>query len=736
MEQSEAARFLHPRAFCIVAAASSATVGRLGATALPTLYALVASESNQSFPEYQPPTHTYAALLTVCQQVPFTPDTSLCERLAISLQTDHSPCTTVAHFVHAIMLATLRSPHSLMRVIDLADVQVDPPFRHAVYELDGLIAVYLRKAIVAFHSLTFESQARLATDVHHYMAAATPTPTARAVQYTPRVHYPSSSTVANAALQLGTGPTTLPLHTALFPHNAYHQTPTPTTYAAHDQAPHPLPHPPPDPTAAVTATTAQYVIHLESLRRRDVSTALDTLHRYFDRVLFFLPRQAAASAPDAAPPDTTSHQYAALGLAIANAQLGNHETASRALDDTITAALACDDPACHATAREWFASVRPTAARRAGTQARPAAWWRSAGGILHAAHDFRQAGDTATAHSMAALALTAAQREPRVTTHAVHAASAVAAHLCERGELAAARNALAPLLVRIPEIGVPAATERPECELAAHAAAWLEFTTACRCGTPERACAFGRVLVARAHVAHAGGHAEVAPADDAELDGLEAVARLHAVTRQLHDCVRSSHALCRRAARYGRPARVVDGLQLAARAFLMAGVPDSGLRTVLASVSLAQGFGLDAAFVRGSVVLAECMLQGFGVLGADAGAVALRTVCGVHVRAMEGVPVADRADVLRVRAECVIRLARRKQLAPSGEVVDLLRRAAGDYVAVGVLPGAARCFYLLARVFEWRGQRQSRNDASMAFLKHAAAGDLLGGRRAPLHYYY
>lgn len=125
-----------------------------------------------------------------------------------------------------------------------------------------------------------------------------------------------------------------------------------------------FPHPPPDPSATITATTTKYFLHLESLRRRDVSTSIDVLHRYFYRVLFFFPRSHAPLPHQDGATEWNSHQYAALGIDIAHAQLGNVQISSASPDDAVNAAHSSNDRVCNARALEWISNVAPVTARR------------------------------------------------------------------------------------------------------------------------------------------------------------------------------------------------------------------------------------------------------------------------------------------------------------------------------------------------------------------------------------
>lgn len=780
MDPSEAARFLHPRAVCLTAATSAPSVGKLGALAFPTLYSLISSELNLSFPKPNPPNPSFQAMLHALRKVPFEPDLHQCERLEIHVKVDPlSGQSTLADFLQGFINFALLSPHSLFRIPDLADLQVDPALEGA-YEPDSLIFSFIRKSLVAFHSISFESQARLVHDLRQYTQERPEPPS-----YSSRISYPASSTIATAALDLGTGPTTTPLRHALFANNPrYLPQPVIEPYQHADHTPtHPLPHPPPDPAATVTATTAQYVIHLESLRRRDMSTTIDALHRYFDRVLFFLPPGKTRSATNPSSTELHSHQYAALGLAVAHAQLGNLRIASAALDDAVRAAHSSDDHLCHGRALAWIAHVEPVIARRhlllahgahsmsltrpmtretlltvftpvsdgiphsgssfnrirssrgnASRKGGPSTqrmrsilnkcWWlNNVSDMLTISAAWHSHGDISSALSIARVALSLANKVSpgRVTHDRAHAVAAVSSLRALQADFAGAEAALldmqaeATRATHTDSADTPIATARPEVEFMQRTLDWLRFERAERLGDIAGAERLHRVLRATADACERATDSLCARAD-ALLDGHEATVRLHLLRGSPGAAVHAATRLCRCAAVAVRPARVVEGLRLCARGYLQAGSADGALRSVLAAVSLSDGFGMELARVRCVTTLAECMLR---TSGGDAAGMraAMRAVDGVVARAKEGAGTRDGAHVLRVKAECALALQGATCSGKHDQVVPLLEMAIVEYGKCEDVGGLMRCWYLLGRVFDCRGEVRRRNAAAKELRK-------------------
>lgn len=374
MEPTGAARFLNPSRFCLAAAATAPGLGELDSSAFPTLFALIAAECNMPLSDMHPPNMSFSALTRMFRSIPFKPKLELIDRLQCSLQIASDASLT--DVLHAVLYIAIATPHGVTILNDLINnLFTDASSPNSTYEPDGLIFMFLRKTYVAFHSLSFESEARLSHDLRQFIH-----PQPENIEYTARTMHPTTSVVANIALDLASGPPRIrsaegkimakDIQTCS---SLLTSTSSEPSYTSQTSALHPLPHTP-DSTATVTATAAQYVAHLEAIRRKDVSTAFDTLHRYFDRTLFFLPntkplssshsRTTSNNDSNTSTIEPHAHQYAGLALATAHAQLGNVGSATTALDDVLRAAHAADDRVCQSRVLAWKAQVEQDMPRR------------------------------------------------------------------------------------------------------------------------------------------------------------------------------------------------------------------------------------------------------------------------------------------------------------------------------------------------------------------------------------
>lgn len=402
MDASEAIRFLHPRVFCIATSVAAASAGELGRGACPTLYSFVALEANVPSPRNVPRQATYAQLLESLRLIRFHPydndEYGLLSQISDQLQTSLSSSNTqtqmsLAHFVACIIETATACPDSLALLNDLIVPQLAQP--NSAYEPDSLLSSFLRKTFVAFHSLTFEVLTRLLRDLRHYIDGSSPTslPTPISVscqhdEFVSRPEAPTPATLSSAVTDLANGPSLQRLSSTLPPPlmSPPYITPFSQTVSPNPLPPRSDPLHVPEPPDALISTTSEYVWHLEALRRKDVSFSLETLHRYFDRALYFLPRPSFQTDSSSLPFSDTStsptqqqqqqnqiassasdphtHQYVALSLAIAHARLGCRDLASASLDDTVRAAHASADSICHMRTLSWIAHVEVSPTRR------------------------------------------------------------------------------------------------------------------------------------------------------------------------------------------------------------------------------------------------------------------------------------------------------------------------------------------------------------------------------------
>ncbi len=75
----------------------------------------------------------------------------------IGVDTRSTAVRTVADFVKQVFNLALCSPNHLYFILDLIDSQIDPTFYHQ----HSLISLFLRKIVIAFHSLNFESVSKV-----------------------------------------------------------------------------------------------------------------------------------------------------------------------------------------------------------------------------------------------------------------------------------------------------------------------------------------------------------------------------------------------------------------------------------------------------------------------------------------------------------------------------------------------------------------------------------------------
>lgn len=766
MEASTAARFLDPRTFVLATAAAAPTVGDAGRGAYPTLFALIAAQSNVHLPKPLSPHLPFVELATLLAAIPFTVNPNLAARLPAIPQL--STVQTLADVVVTVLRICVASPDSLHAAFDLVERQTDAAM-HGAYEHDSLISCFLRKTYVAFHSLSFDGHARLLRDLRCFILPPHPT-----VPFSPRPRDPFAGLPAAAinapASSFRPG---LPAAAALlFPRATAAPLAAPHPNHHHEQnPPHPLPHLTAHPHTIHTATTSHYLVHVESLRRRDLTTTLDTLHRYYDCAL---PLSAHLPSPSTDSPDPHAHQYAALSLAVAHATLGNTQYAACALDDAVRAAHAAADRSCHARALSWLAYIEPSSSRRRDLLAHAAdplalareelttvtastppdhSATRAAARrmcalsarlsttspstrtqtLLVKAAAWLDHGSAPTALSVARLALRVSRVDPHVVGNNknmeeqspsllhVRAAVAVAALQALQGDTESALRSLTELSTRLPRECIDGPTALPEQELLHQTVTWLRF---------ERALRRGNTLIADTLADRLVALAAAAPGDapDLALDAVEAVARAALARADARAAASAADALARKAAAAARPARVVDGLRLRAQAYLQGGTANDALAVALAAVSLGRGLGVERAYVRCVVTLAEIMMRLDGVAGARRG---LRALEGVLPVALEGLGELERGRTLRVRAECVLAAGCRadKQGEADGleEVVEMLDEAREAFAKVEDVSGLRECAYLLARVHDSRGDEIRRNDMSRCFAEQCRVMEMRHG---------
>lgn len=308
---ASASSYLTPRIICLSIAASSASAGRLAPDALPVLSALVSSQPS-SAPTFRDLIYVLEPLLLFA---PSSPASSVLS--AASIADESVADESVAEFLDATV-STIDCVEALLRTVDNL-VPPDPDegvydpsaaLIFGVYDRDGTVACLLRTVVAMTGALSFEATADLVTALALYVSG-TETP-------------PSPSLISTFALPSA-------------------------AKALSSNRPAPLPA-----FKALLSAPPAYGSHLESLRRRDASSALSSLHRHFDLSLKHL-------SPSS---DARGHQHAALALAAAHFHLGHTVPARAALHDALRAAQHCGDDACAAAAQAWIARTSTNPGRR------------------------------------------------------------------------------------------------------------------------------------------------------------------------------------------------------------------------------------------------------------------------------------------------------------------------------------------------------------------------------------
>lgn len=257
-------------------------------------------------------------------------------------------------------------------------------------------------------------------------------------------------------------------------------------------------------------------------------------------------------------------------------------------------------------------------------------------------------------------------------------------------------------------------TNAPEIKVLCRCLAWLKFELSLRRGDTAAAQGLSKVLSAFAEGATQNALSSVA--EDIVLDSLEVKAKLHLTLSASQQATEYAGQLCRRAASFARPARVVEGLRLRAEAHLAANSHEAALPAALAAVSLSQGLGLEFAHVSSVLTLTETMLR-MDEKEAIQDDRALRALSPIIARAMDGVGAGLRARALRLHAECLILFASWAGEPPTVQVVEMIQLAERIYEQVEDAFGTRDCAYLLARVLHWRREVSGRNAAAKKFLE-------------------
>lgn len=343
MESGAATRFLHPRVLVLATAASVPGLGTLGGngdvgsgtsqpSAIPILFKMIASQCDLLSSSNE----TYQEICNKLQTLQIEVDSTF-----LGIRLHHA---NVAQCVDDLLTMSTSTP-GLCLLHDLIDSQQLEHDHNSAYEQDSLIALFMRKTLVALQSLSFEANARVTRNLVNFMKGEPndnpllPSPHAMVAHVRQVARHVDDANEMNLDMDLNFQQQPQQNHDDHHPPSSAVLCPSP--YVAQHQS------------ASITLTTSHYIQHLHALKRRDMTQINDSLHRYFDRALYlfstspsssvsrsyFAATTSTTNSPKNVNPNVVSepHHYAALALAAAHAQTHPSATSScaAALDDAV-----------------------------------------------------------------------------------------------------------------------------------------------------------------------------------------------------------------------------------------------------------------------------------------------------------------------------------------------------------------------------------------------------------------
>lgn len=341
--------------------------------------------------------------------------------------------------------------------------------------------------------------------------------------------------------------------------------------------------------------------------------------------------------------------------------------------------------------------------------------------LLMSAATWESHAASTTALSVAKMALKYAEQKhgERLSAHKARALAAVASLMAVEGFSKKGIALLEKFRLRHTEgkksVNFIEPTNAPEVEILSRCLVWLQFERFVRMGDTQAARKQCDSLKASAEC---GRHNAIAfEKEDLILDAIEAQCRLHLASHACKDAALEADKLCRRAAGFGRPARVVEGLRLRAEAHLNSDSFSSALQPSLAAVSLSSGLGLESAHVRSVLTLTETMLRMEDHDPSTAGAHAFKALEPVLSKALGGMGCSVRARAYRLYTECQLAMVAGSDSAvtPGDDIIHLIRRAIEAYEQCEDAVGVRDCQYLLGRIHHWRGELDERNEAARSY---------------------
>lgn len=379
MDAQSALRYLRPHRVVIAICACAPRAGTVSRDVIRKVHALISDDVGRPRPRCAIPLDARDTKRSFVQITQIFEDTSFASAHDalddVHIDFDLSHATSLAAFARIVVHSAFQSLHALASVFAIVDWRWSSTTTQYMYEPNGPIACFLRKVNVAFASLDFEGQAKLRHALEQYVREESDVH-----NLTASLHHSSFLTkVAIESLVEGV-PVTSNAH---FKHMAKSYVHAQRREIATNLALQNLPTLEPQQSTDMALPATQFAMHLEALRRRDCSTAAESLHRYFDLTLSEIANESAMAADETfsdslrsstherfasrrrsraksragdstARSEAQGHQYAALSLAIMHFKLGNYVRSSEALDDAIRAAQQCGDNVCQARALMWL----------------------------------------------------------------------------------------------------------------------------------------------------------------------------------------------------------------------------------------------------------------------------------------------------------------------------------------------------------------------------------------------
>lgn len=627
MDSASAIRFLNPRAFTLALLAATPTITPPPRTFHPLLL------------EHLPRPPSLFVLIPKLSKLVTTPHPPTPEHLSLP----HYP-TRLSEILLHLLNAYTTSPDAFYASLDVIEPQADADM-HGAYDPGSRVSLFLRAIVVAISSLQFSDVLRVIERIKDHLdnylkGIDTETPhLLDALQSLSRGRAPSEKLLSQISSKLR----------------------------------HVRESPPTLPTPLISATVTMpktpevqlchHITYLESLRRKDFTTAIDHLFATFR----------------CTPPDERVHAYAALTHGICHARFSSTD-AVPALEDVHKTTQANPGASVQQTALRWIRMIQGEEEPGEGDVTRllrQAAGWYEKGCLPMAV----------------VLAKRACRKAREVDTDRVRTVCALAELIALQGSLEEARELLAEVRRGL---GREECTTEPERDMVKRCEVAIEMELAFGRGDVNEVrrcvewmeafveCCWDVVLWDRRTV---------------ELEYMKARVRYMLMIQNARSAIQLGHDLQKRAAVYERRQYVAEGMRLCAEAVLMGDGKDAeGVCGALGAVCVGTG--------REGVMCGLTLAQVYLKIGC--GNEALSVVEGVLRVGLEGCGARIQGLTCRVLAECCLK-------TEQGDVVQILEEGVRAYECVRDWTGVRDCLYLLAMVHNGRGERERRNEMARQY---------------------